>query len=187
MASSLPTSGTVAFIGDSFVYTPFPDVNGADSFSFFVDDGEFGYFRQDVTVTINPVNDDPVAGDDAAATDQDLPVDPSGVIYDSATGAALPGATVTLTTAAGTPLPDACVLPNQQGQVTGDDGYYRFDLVVGAAPQCPAGETEYRIVVTAPDGYLPPPSTSIPPQPGTMPSITSGKASRVPGSSTAMR
>ena len=75
IASSLPTSGTVAFIGDSFVYTPFPDVNGADSFSFFVDDGEFGYFRQDVTVTINPVNDDPVAGDDAAATDQDLPVD----------------------------------------------------------------------------------------------------------------
>ena len=33
-----------------------------------------------------------------------------------------------------TPLPASCLLPGQQDQVTGADGLYRFDVLLGADP-----------------------------------------------------
>jgi len=99
--------------------------------------------------------------------DQNLPIDPSGVIYNSDTRVPVSGATVTLTTAAGTPLPAACLIsPTQQNQVTGADGRYRFDVIPGGAPACPLGETEYRLVVNGPTNFVPGLSTLIPAQPG---------------------
>ena len=99
-------------------------------------------------------------------TNQNEPIDPSGVIYDSVTGAPVAGAVVTMTTAGGTPLPAACLLPGQQNQTTLVNGQYRFDIVAGAAPQCPAGQTEYRLAIVSPANYLPVPSTNIAPQAG---------------------
>ncbi len=88
--------------------------------------------------------------------DQNLPLDPSGVVYDYATGDPVPGATVTITDAGGTALPAACLIDaSQQSQVTGADGVYRFDIIPGADPACPVGETEYRIEVTLPGGVPP--------------------------------
>lgn len=112
-----------------------------------------------------------VAQDDVIV-DQDLPIDPSGIFYNSTTQAPIAGVTVRLTTAGGTPLPAACLLPNQQGQVTGTDGFYRFDVIPGAAPECPGLETEYRIDATSPAIYEPFPSTVIPPQPGALDATT---------------
>ncbi len=97
-------------------------------------------------------------------TNQNQPIDPSGVIYNSVTGAPVSGAVVTLTTTSGVPLPQACLLPNQQAQTTTANGQYRFDVLPGGAPECPVGQTEYRIVVASPANYLPAPSTSIIPQ-----------------------
>jgi uncharacterized repeat protein (TIGR01451 family) len=97
--------------------------------------------------------------------DQSLPVDPQGVVYDSASRTALTGATLSLVDSAGTALPGVCLLdPSQQGQVTAPDGFYRFDLVTGADPACPAGDTSYRIAITEPPGYQAVPSTVIAPQ-----------------------
>ena len=59
------------FDGGSFVYTPIPDANGADAFRILIDDGNGGTVIQFVTVTINPVPDGPIAGDDAFSTIQD--------------------------------------------------------------------------------------------------------------------
>ncbi len=99
--------------------------------------------------------------------DQNLAIDPSGVIYNSVTGLPIAGARVTLTDASGTPLPTVCLISaDQQNQITGPDGFYRFDIVPDAAPACPSGRTEYRIAVTAPGGYLPAPSTNLAPVPG---------------------
>ena len=48
----------------SFAYTPDPDFSGTDGFSYEITDGEFTDTAT-VAITVNPVNDAPVAGDDA--------------------------------------------------------------------------------------------------------------------------
>jgi uncharacterized repeat protein (TIGR01451 family) len=98
-----------------------------------------------------------------------LPIDPSGVIYNAVTRAPVAGVTVTLTDASGAALPAVCLLdPAQQNQVTGVDGAYRFDVVPGADPACPAAKTEYSIKTTNPAGYQPGVSSLIPPQSGAL-------------------
>ncbi len=98
---------------------------------------------------------------------QSLPVDPSGVVYDSTSRLPIAGAIVELLGTTGTPLPAACLLPGQQGQATSATGAtagsYRFDLVTGADVACPAAVTAYTIRVTPPAGYGTPPSRAIPP------------------------
>jgi large repetitive protein len=104
-------------------------------------------------------------GNTTTVVDQNMPIDPSGVFYDSVTRAPLAGVTVQLVNAAGVPLPTACFADaSQASQTTGRDGGYRFDIIPGAAAACPAGETEYRIaVVSAPAGYSTGASTVLPP------------------------
>jgi uncharacterized repeat protein (TIGR01451 family) len=116
-------------------------------------------------VYVGQIRDIVVAMDDVIV-DQNIPVDPEGVVYDSVTGKPITGARVTLTDASGTALPDACLLPNQQNQTTRSDGQYRFDIVAGANAACPVGDTVYRLTIVPPAGYLDPTSTNIPPQPG---------------------
>jgi large repetitive protein len=97
---------------------------------------------------------------------QNLPIDPSGVIYDSITRAPVAGASATLTDARGASLPAACFIdPSQRVQRTGTSGFYRFDVVPGGAAECPTGETVYSVRITPPAGYTMP-STVLPPQAG---------------------
>jgi uncharacterized repeat protein (TIGR01451 family) len=101
--------------------------------------------------------------------DQNLPVDPAGVIYNSVTRQPVAGVTVAITDATGDPLPAICLLdPAQQSQITGADGAYNFDIVPGADTACPAGESEYGLRVTTPLGYVPGISTRIPAQSGAL-------------------
>ncbi|MEZ5863072.1 MAG: Ig-like domain-containing protein [Geminicoccaceae bacterium] len=64
--------GTVAIAddGSSLTYTPKADANGTDTFTYTVTDGALRSTAT-VTVTVNPVNDAPVAGDDVATTAED--------------------------------------------------------------------------------------------------------------------
>ena len=66
--------GTVAMDGPNVVYTPNLDFHGSDSFSYTVTDGKGGTDDAVVTVTVDPVNDPPVAQDDSAGTDEDTAV-----------------------------------------------------------------------------------------------------------------
>ena len=101
--------------------------------------------------------------------DQNQPIDPSGIIYNSVTRAPVAGVTVTIRDSSNALLPDACLIDaSQQNQVTLADGAYRFDIVPGADPACPAGETEYRIGIANPVGYAAGVSTTMPPQVGTL-------------------
>ena len=52
-------------------YTPDLDFSGADSFEVTVTDGNGGFDTSVVNVIVDPVNDDPIANDDAASTTQD--------------------------------------------------------------------------------------------------------------------
>jgi hypothetical protein len=54
-----------------FTYRPDKDFNGADSFTFIANDGELGSPPATVSLTITPVNDPPVAQDQAITVDED--------------------------------------------------------------------------------------------------------------------
>ena len=70
-----PSHGTVTDLGDGVLrYTPNADYNGGDSFTYRVNDGNGGSAIGIVTITVLPVNDQPVARDDSAGTDEDLKV-----------------------------------------------------------------------------------------------------------------
>lgn len=67
--------GSVALQADgSLTYTPNPDYNGPDSFSYQVSDGRGGADTAIVTLTVDPVNDAPVATDDSASTQMGTPI-----------------------------------------------------------------------------------------------------------------
>ncbi|MEX0277796.1 MAG: hypothetical protein AB3N19_09785 [Ruegeria sp.] len=113
--------------------------------------------------------------------DQNLPIDPSGVVYDALSRLPVAGAVVTMTDGVGTPLPAACLVnPASQGQVTGVDGGYRFDIIPGADPACPLGETRYQILVAPPAAFLPGVSAILPPMAGDA-EITACTFDAVPG------
>jgi VCBS repeat-containing protein len=67
--------GTLILNGDgSFSYTPDADFNGADSFTYKANDGLADSNIATVTITVNAVNDPPVAEDQPVTTDEDVPV-----------------------------------------------------------------------------------------------------------------
>ncbi|MDH3262019.1 MAG: Ig-like domain-containing protein, partial [Acidimicrobiia bacterium] len=66
-------NGTVVLSGD-VVYTPDPGFNGIDTFTYQVCDPGGACDIATVTVTVNPQNDPPVANDDLATTDEEVPV-----------------------------------------------------------------------------------------------------------------
>ena len=70
-----PANGTVVLNADGTItYTPDPDFNGVDTFTYLVCDPAGACDTATVTVTVAAVNDPPVAGDDLATTDEDVPV-----------------------------------------------------------------------------------------------------------------
>jgi len=76
---STPSSGGVSVEADNKVtYTPAPDFNGTDSFTYQASDGDKVSNVATVTVTVTPVNDAPVAVDDIVTTDEDTPVEIAG-------------------------------------------------------------------------------------------------------------
>ncbi|MGH8055584.1 MAG: cadherin-like domain-containing protein [Stenotrophomonas sp.] len=72
-----PTHGTLTLNPKgSFTYTPAPNFNGTDTFTYKANDGPADSNTATVTLTINPTNDAPVAADDAYKTSvvKSLPV-----------------------------------------------------------------------------------------------------------------
>ena len=81
-AFTQPAHGAVVNNGNgTFTYTP-ADNNffGQDTFTYTINDGFGGTATATVTVTVTPVNDPPVAGDDAATTQEDTPVTTDNVL-----------------------------------------------------------------------------------------------------------
>jgi large repetitive protein len=68
-------NGTVVINPDGTItYTPNPDFNGTDSITYTISDGKGGTSTATVAVTVNPINDLPVAANDSATTLEDQPV-----------------------------------------------------------------------------------------------------------------
>jgi uncharacterized repeat protein (TIGR01451 family) len=94
---------------------------------------------------------------------QSLPLDPSGVVYDSITRLPVAGATVTLIGPPGFDA-DRYLLGGKDNvnQVTGPTGLYQFVLLAGF----PSGN--YSLKVVPPAGYQAAPSALFPPLPGAL-------------------
>jgi len=58
----------------SFTYTPAANFNGTDSFTYKANDGKADSNQATVAITVNPVDDPPVATDDSASTIEETPV-----------------------------------------------------------------------------------------------------------------
>ncbi|WP_068115428.1 Ig-like domain-containing protein [Tropicimonas marinistellae] len=70
--ASDPSNGTVVVASDgSYSYMPNLNFNGSDSFDVLASDGKGGEDTVTVNVTVQPVNDAPVASDDSGAGPQD--------------------------------------------------------------------------------------------------------------------
>ena len=70
-----PHGGASANANGTIHYVPDPDYFGDDSFGYTISDGRGGTSSATVTVQVAPVNDAPVAVDDAATTNEDTAVD----------------------------------------------------------------------------------------------------------------
>jgi len=69
-----PSHGSLIGTAPNLTYTPNPNFNGADSFTFKVNDGAGDSAPANVSIMVSPVNDPPVANDDTATTLEDTPV-----------------------------------------------------------------------------------------------------------------
>ncbi len=67
-----PTNGTLTLNPDgSFTYVPFANYNGSDTFTYRASDGQTNSSTATVNITVNPVNDAPVANNDAYTLNED--------------------------------------------------------------------------------------------------------------------
>ncbi|RZJ00838.1 MAG: tandem-95 repeat protein [Brevundimonas sp.] len=72
---SLADGGLVAMNANgALTYTPAANANGAKTFNYTISDGQGGSATSSVNVTVNPVNDAPVANPDAVTTNEDTAV-----------------------------------------------------------------------------------------------------------------
>lgn len=82
--ATITSHGSLTFNSDgSFSYTPAANYNGADTFTYRAQDNHGGQSTEaTVTLTVNPINDAPVAAGDSYTTDEDTPlvIPASGVL-----------------------------------------------------------------------------------------------------------
>jgi VCBS repeat-containing protein len=71
---SQPLQGLLSGTGANLTYTPTNNYFGPDSFTFTVNDGSLTSAVATVNITVLPVNDAPVAGDDAYSTPKNIPL-----------------------------------------------------------------------------------------------------------------
>ncbi len=68
-------SGSLALKADGgFIYTPTLNISGIDHFTYKLSDGKLESGLATVTITLQAVNDPPVAVKDTASTNEDYPV-----------------------------------------------------------------------------------------------------------------
>src|SRR6185503_19789405 len=84
---TLPAHGSVTMNPDgTFTYTPAANYNGTDQFTYKVCDCEGDCSTATVNVTVNPVDDVPIAVNDATTTNEDTPASGNAASNDTPSG-----------------------------------------------------------------------------------------------------
>ncbi|WKZ32673.1 MAG: Ig-like domain-containing protein [Thermodesulfobacteriota bacterium] len=119
-----PVNGTVTLEPDgSFRYEPLPDYNGQDSFSYRVVTALSESNIAAVVLTVNPVNDSPLAADDSAFTFRGMPV----VINVLANDSDIDGDALTVASIAAPQNGTAGINPDQTVTYTPAEGFVGID------------------------------------------------------------
>src|SRR5262245_15940924 len=105
-------NGSVVINNGTLTYSPAPNFHGTDSFTYTISDSHGGSDTATVTVTVNSVNDAPVANDDTATTNQDQAISIAVLATDTHVAAD------TLTVTDVTQDANATTAINQDGGVT---------------------------------------------------------------------
>ncbi|MEP1014385.1 MAG: Ig-like domain-containing protein [Paracoccaceae bacterium] len=112
VTSATSPDGTVTINPDgTLTFAPDADFNGETTITYTVTDPNGNEDTGSVAVTVNPIDDAPVAADDVATTDEDTPVEIDVLTNDSDPD----GDTLTVTTATS---PDGTVTINPDGTLT---------------------------------------------------------------------
>jgi large repetitive protein len=112
ISSATALNGTVTINPDGTIsYTPNANFNGSDTVTYVISDGNGGTSTATVTVTVNPVNDVPVAVADSATTNEDTPVTLNPLANDSD----VDGDTLSITSATS---PNGTIVLNPDGTIT---------------------------------------------------------------------
>ena len=69
-----PVNGTATIVANKVVYTPNANYYGADSFEYIASNGDNKNGTAKVNITVNAVNDEPIANDDSVTTQEDTNV-----------------------------------------------------------------------------------------------------------------
>jgi subtilisin family serine protease len=104
-----PSNGTLSGSAPNLTYTPNPNYNGPDSFTFRANDGSLDSSAATVSITVNPANDAPVADPQSIGVIEDTPR----------------ALTLTASDIDGNPLTFAIVTPPSKGTVSGGTGAAR--------------------------------------------------------------
>ncbi|MCA9913678.1 MAG: tandem-95 repeat protein, partial [Anaerolineae bacterium] len=70
----MPSNGAITGTAPNLIYTPNPNFNGSDNFSYQVCDSLNECALATVTITVNAVNDAPITSDQSIVTDEDVSV-----------------------------------------------------------------------------------------------------------------
>ncbi|MBB98715.1 MAG: hypothetical protein CML67_04145 [Rhodobacteraceae bacterium] len=128
--ASGPANGSVTMNPDgTYTYTPDADFNGTDSFAYTVNDGNGGTDTAVVNITINPVDDAPVAQDESATATEDGAIVNGQLDADDIDNN---NANITYALNAAAPA----------GLTVNGDGTYSFDPTVPAYQSLAAGQTQ---------------------------------------------
>jgi ribosomal protein S30 len=144
-----PTHGSLTITGPNVTYTPDAGYNGPDSFTFKANDGTVDSNTATVDITVNAVNDLPVATDQSVSTDEDTAkaitlaaTDGDGdplvyTVVDQPTHGSLTitGPNVTYTPDAGYNGPDSFTFKANDGTV--DSNTATVDITVGGTNDAP--------------------------------------------------
>ena len=134
-----PTLGVVTLGSDgSFTYTPNANAHGTDSFTYKANDGSADSNIATVTITVTPVNDAPVAGDDGpyqALQDQNFTLTQPGVLADDSD---VEGGALAAGNASDPANGTVTLNPDGSFSYTPDNGYvgpdsFTYDVSDGAA------------------------------------------------------
>jgi subtilisin family serine protease len=152
-AASDPPHGTAAVQPDNTVlYTPDPNYNGPDSFTYTVNDGNGHTDTGAVAVTVSPIADPPVAADDVLITLLNTPANVAVLANDTD----VDGDTLTVTGATSPSHGTATVQPNNSityAPTAGYDGPDGFDYTVSDGN---GGTDTGHVAVTVASSNLPP-------------------------------
>ena len=125
-----PANGTVSVQPDgTYTYTPKHDYNGPDSFTVTVSDGKGGSVVTTVSLTVTPLNDDPVARNDANSLVKTDTVEATGNVITNPAGTDtdVDGDTLVVSIAGGVPVSGATVISGLYGTLTiNADGNYSY-------------------------------------------------------------